>query len=176
MRSFGAELFPLRKRAATWILLAVAILLSLFFTYVLPYTAYLSGPAAAPPAAPPPGAPPPGAALKPMLPESLVSSVLGGFPFYFGMLALILGVLAFGSEYGWSTLKTTLTQRPGRLRLGLSKLAALAPVTALFTAAVFAVAAIASSFVAVREGAAVTWPPVADVLRGLGAGWLLLSL
>jgi hypothetical protein len=30
--------------------------------------------------------------------------------------------------------------------------------------------------VAVREGAAVTWPPVADVLRGLGAGWLLLSL
>ena len=166
MGSFRAELLLLRQRAATWALLAVAILLSLLFSYALPYTFYLSTPAAGRQAA----------ALRGLLPERVVSAALGGFPFYFGTLALILGALAFGSEYGWGTLQTTLLQRPGRPRLVLVKLAALAVALALGTAAIFVAAAVASVAVAVREGAAVDWPPVADFARAFGAGWLVLAL
>ena len=49
-----------------------------------------------------------------------------GFPFFGGVFALMLGVFALGSEYGWDTLKTLFTQRPGRLRVFAAKLAALA--------------------------------------------------
>ena len=166
MNSFRAELLLLRKRAATWILLAVALFQSLLFTYVLPYSSYLSGPVAGRSAAD----------LRALLPESVASSVIGGFPFYFGTLALILGALVFGSEYGWGTLKTSLMQQPSRLRLFLAKAAAIVVVLALFVVSIFMVGAIASYVVAVREGAAVTWPPVWDIVRALGAGWLILTL
>ncbi|MGH2556154.1 MAG: ABC transporter permease [Actinomycetota bacterium] len=166
MNSFRAELLLLRKRAATWVLLAVALFQTLLFTYVLPYSSYLSGP---------PGG---GSAgdLRALLPESVTSSVVGGFPFYFGVLALILGALVFGSEYGWGTLKTSLMQHPSRLRLFVAKEAAGGLVLALFVVSIFVVGGIASYVVAAREGAAVTWPPIWDIVRSLGAGWLILSL
>ena len=40
--------------------------------------------------------------------------------------ASILGVLSVGSEFGWGTWKTLLTQRPGRLTVFGAKLVALA--------------------------------------------------
>jgi ABC-2 type transport system permease protein len=166
MGSFRAELMLLRRRAATWILLAVAIFLSLLFRYALPYSSYLSEAT--------PGRT--AADLRSLLPESVVSNVLGGFPFYFATLALILGALAFGSEYGWDTLKTSLMQQPSRLRLFLAKAAAIGVVLVLFAGSILVVGAIASYIVALREGAAVTWPPVWDVVRAFGAGWLILTL
>ena len=42
---------------------------------------------------------------------------MAGFPFFGGVLALMLGVLTLGSEYGWGTLRTLFTQGPGRLRV-----------------------------------------------------------
>jgi ABC-type transport system involved in multi-copper enzyme maturation permease subunit len=166
MGSFRAELLLLRKRGATWILLAVAIFQSLLFTYLLPYTSYLSEPAARRTAAD----------LRALLPERAVSSLLGGFPFYFATLALILGAVELGSEYGWGTLKTTLMQQPSRLRLFLAKAAAIGVVLAVFAVSILAVGAGASYVVALRESAAVTWPPIWDVVRALGAGWLILTL
>src|SRR5438552_5044848 len=150
MDSFRAELLLLRKRAATWILLAVGIFLSLLFTYVLPYARYLSGTAGQRTAA----------ALRALVPSGVVSSVLGGFPFYFGTLALILGAVVFGSEYGWGTLKTTLMQRPSRLRLFLIRVSAIATVLIVFTVMFFAFGALASYVVALREGAHISWPSV----------------
>jgi ABC-2 type transport system permease protein len=166
MGSFRAELMLLRKRAATWILLAVAIFLSLLFTYALPYSAYLSEPAAGRTAAD----------LRALVPEGIVSSVLGGFPFYFGTLALILGAVVFGSEYGWGTLKTSLMQHPSRVRLFLAKQAAIGVVLALFAGSILVIGAMASYLVALVEGAAVTWPPAWDFVRAVGAGWLILTL
>ena len=52
-----------------------------------------------------------------MLPAQLMGTMLGGFPFFGGAFALMLGVLSLGSEYGWGTFKTAYTQGPGRLRL-----------------------------------------------------------
>jgi ABC-2 type transport system permease protein len=161
-RSLGAELLVLRKRASTWILLGIWTTLALTFAYVVPYVTYLNGSAPD--------------SLAELLPERLVGAVLGGFPFFGGVLALMLGVLAFGSEYGWGTLRTLFTQRPGRLNVFGAKLLALAVALVPFVLAVFAVAALASCAVALREGVDVAWPSAWLVVRGLAAGWLVLAV
>jgi len=160
--SVAAELLVLRKRASTWILLGIWTTLALAFAYVVPYVTYLNGSAPD--------------ALAELLPGRLVGTVLGGFPFFGGVLALMLGVLAFGSEYGWGTLRTLFTQRPGRLHVFGAKLLALAIALVLFVLAVFAVAVLAGYAVALREGVDVAWPSAWLVVRGLAAGWLVLAV
>ena len=157
-----AELLVLRKRASTWILLGIWTTLALVFAYVVPYATYLNGSSPD--------------SLTDVLPEHLVGTLMGGFPFFGGVLALMLGVLTFGSEYGWGTLKTLFTQRPGRLHVFGAKLLALAATLAAFALVVFAVGALASSAIAVREGADVSWPSMWLLLRGLAAGWLILAV
>lgn len=160
--SITAELLVLRKRTSTWILLGIWPTLALVFAYVVPYVTYLNDSTAEP--------------LTDMLPQRLVGNVLVGFPFFGGVFALMLGVLAFGSEYGWGTLRTLFTQRPGRLHVFGAKLLALAVALVPFVLVVFAVGALASSAIALREGADVAWPSAWLVLRGLAAGWLILAV
>jgi ABC-2 type transport system permease protein len=160
--SVSAELLVLRKRTSTWILLAIWPTLALVFAYVVPYVTYLNDSRAEP--------------LTDMLPQRLVGNVLVGFPFFGGVFALMLGVLAFGSEYGWGTLRTLFTQRPGRLHVFSAKLLALAAALIPFVLVVFAVGALASSAIALREGADIAWPSAWLVLRGLAVGWLILAV
>jgi ABC-type transport system involved in multi-copper enzyme maturation permease subunit len=152
----------IRKRASTWILLGIWTTLALVFAYLVPYVSYLNDPTRNP--------------LSDVLPERLVGTLMGGFPFFGGVLALMLGVLTFGSEYGWGTLKTLFTQRPGRLQVFASKLLAVAVALIPFVLAVFALGALASSAIALREGADIAWPSASLVLRGLAAGWLILAV
>jgi ABC-2 type transport system permease protein len=161
-RSVAAELLVMRKRSSSWILLGIWTLLALTFAYVVPYVTYLNGSSPDP--------------LGNLLPQHLVGNLMGGFPFFGGVFALQLGVLAFGSEYGWGTLKTLLTQRPGRLRIFGAKLLALAATLVPFVLVVFALGSLASYAIAVREGMDVAWPSAWLVLRGLGAGWLILAV
>jgi ABC-2 type transport system permease protein len=160
--SLRAELLVLRKRASTWILLGIWAALALVFAYVVPYATYLnrSSPDS----------------LADVLPGNLVGALMGGFPFFGGVLALMLGVLVFGSEYGWGTLKTLFTQRPGRLHVFGAKLLALAAALVAFVLVVFALGALASYAIAVRERADVSWPSLWLLLRGLAAGWLILAV
>lgn len=178
MGSVRAEVLLTRKRTATWLLLAIAILLNVLFTYVLPYSSLGGGvdlfghvrlgeDALGQTSA---------NRLDELLPGQFVASVLQGFPLYVGMLTLMLGVLSFGSEYGWGTLKTTLMYQPNRIRLLAAKLATLAIVALLYTIAVLAVGAVASVVVANIKDAAVAWPPIWEIVRGVGAGWLILAL
>jgi ABC-2 type transport system permease protein len=160
--SVAAELLVLRKRTSTWILLAIWTLLALLFAYVVPYVTYLSDSTGQP--------------LTDLLPERIVGTLMGGFPFFGGVLALMLGVIAFGSEYGLGTLKTLFTQRPGRLQVFAAKLLALGIVLAAFVLVVLGLGALASSAIALREGAVVAWPSAWLVVRGLGAGWLILAV
>ncbi len=103
-----AELFKLVRRPAAWTLLAAAAVLSQVFGYLIPYLSYAGGDSG----------PMEGASgdsiLASTLPDQLVANTLGGFPVFAGALALVFGALVFGSEYGWGTVKTLLTQRPGR--------------------------------------------------------------
>jgi ABC-2 type transport system permease protein len=159
-REITAELLVLRKRAATWILLGIWTFLGVFFAYVIPY------------ALDPEDAP---GGVEQFLPESLAGTLLVGFPFFGGVFALMLGVFALGSEYGWDTLKTLLTQRPRRLQVLGAKLAALGIVLVPFVLALFAAGAIASYVIAQIEGAAVSWPSASLLLRAIAAGWLILA-
>jgi ABC-2 type transport system permease protein len=160
-RQLTAELLVLRKRTATWILLGIWTLLGVFFAYVVPY------------ALDPEDA---SGGIRPFLPESLAGTLLAGFPFFGGVFALMLGVFALGSEYGWDTLKTLFTQRPGRLRVFAAKLAALGIVLVPFVLTLFAAGAVASLVIAQIEGAPVSWPSAWLLLRAIAAGWLILAV
>jgi ABC-type transport system involved in multi-copper enzyme maturation permease subunit len=158
----SAELFLLRKRVATWVLLGAWTGLGLLFGYIVPYAMYRSGDDDGPDS------------LAGMLPDQLTQTVLDGFPFYGGAIALMLGVLAVGSEFGWDTFKTLFTQGPGRVRIFGAKMAALAIAIVPFALSIFAFGAVASVVIAQLEGVGIAWPAATDVLRGIGAGWLIL--
>jgi ABC-2 type transport system permease protein len=160
-RDVAAELLVLRKRAATWILLGIWTFLGIFFAYVIPY------------ALDPEDAP---GGIEQFLPESLVGTLIAGFPFFGGVFALMLGVFAVGSEYGWDTLKTLFAQRPGRLRVFGSKLAALGILLVPFVLVLFAAGAVASVVIAQIEDAPVSWPSAWLLVRALAAGWLILAV
>lgn len=163
--SISAELLLLRKRVATWILLTIWMAMAAVFGYLVPYLTYRNNPRGAMQAQ-----------LADLLPGNLVGNLLIGFPFFGGVLVLILGVLVVGSEYGWGTIKTLFTQRRGRLQIFGAKLAALAAALLVFVLADFAVSALSSLLIARREDAAVDWPSVWLVVRGIVAAWLILAV
>lgn len=164
--SFAAEMIKLIRRPASWLLLAVALVLSLTFTYLIPYAGYAGGT----------GGPRASRGLAAMLPSELVGNSIAGLPVFLGALVLILGVLTVGSEYGWGTWKTLLSQGPSRLTVLAGKLLALAVATLAVVLAVFAVGAIASTLIAAVEDRPMDWPPVGDLLIGVGAGWLVAAM
>ena len=166
-----AELFKMRKRPAVWVLLGVAVLITQLFAYVFPYVAYRSGDTGGFG-----GDLPRGQLLASTLPDQLVINSIGGFPVFAGALALVLGALMFGGEYGWGTVKTMLTQRPGRISVLGGQLVALG--LALFAGVVvmFAVSAAGSAGIALAEDRPMDWPGVADLAAGVGAGWLVLAV
>jgi ABC-2 type transport system permease protein len=160
-RSLTAELLILRKRAATWLLLGIWTFLGIFFAYVIPY--------ALDPEDSPGG-------IGRFLPESFVGNVLAGFPFFGGVFALMLGVFALGSEYGWDTLKALFTQRSGRLQVFAAKLVALGIVLIPFVLAIFIAGAVASYVIAQIEDAPANWPSASLLVRAIAGGWLILAV
>ena len=170
--SFAAELLKLRKRPATWVLALVWFGLVVLFGYVLTYLIFVNASE---------GTLPPGTNpeefVSVLYPENLLTNVLSGFPNVGGApIALILGALAVGSEYGWGTFKMALTQRPGKLRVFFGKMLALVVVLAVFVLLAFGAGA-ASSFVLARlEEAPVNWPAAGDLLRATGVGLLICAV
>ena len=163
MSSVAAELLVLRKRASTKILLGVWVALGLLFAYALPYLTYRNGGDG------------PRSPLAMMLPERLADNLLGGFPFFGGVLSLMLGVLVVGGDFGWDTLKTVFTQGPSRVRVFGAKVMALALALVPFTIVIFIGGAVASLLIAGAENAAVHWPSVWELARAIAAGWFVLA-
>jgi ABC-2 type transport system permease protein len=154
-----AELRKLRLRPAVWILLGIAlgiqVLLSYFINWLL-ITHPLSG-----------GAPPanPVAAKHMLYPGEFVSQAAGTAGLV-GALALILGVLVAGSEFGWGTYKTLLTQRPTRSLTVVAKVAALVAALAAGAVLFYLVGAVCSALIALVDGQPLShWPDVGAVLR-----------
>lgn len=163
--SFSFELLKLRKRPSTWVLGGILVAVVGLFGYLFGYL-LMAGT----------GGSPVGAErfLTTLYPENVVAGVLGILSSLGGVIALILGSLAVGGEYGWDTLKTVLTQRPNRSRVFVGKLLALAAALAAFVLASFAIGAAGSYVIAGLEDAPVVWPSVGELLRGAGAAWLIL--
>ena len=170
--SFTAEFLKLRKRPATWVLALVWFSLVVLFGYVLTYLFFVS----APEETAVPGVDSE-SFLRALLPANFLPNVLAGFPSNGGgPITLILGALAVGSEYGWETFKTSLTQRPGRLRVFFGKMLALGILIVGFVLLAFVAGAASSLGVAYLEDGAVEWPPLMEVLRAMGSGWLIAAL
>jgi ABC-type transport system involved in multi-copper enzyme maturation permease subunit len=169
--SYRAEWLKLVKWPAMWILGAVLLALSQVFGYLIPYVGYRSGGgsgfAAGQTAA---------RLLADVLPDRLVPTTLSGFPMFAGAIALTMGALLAGSEYGWATLKTILTQGPSRLVVHAGKLLAIVTSILVLVLAVFAVNAFWSWVIAATEGQSVDWPTMLELSRGIGAGWLVLGV
>jgi ABC-2 type transport system permease protein len=168
--SYQAEVRKITRWPAMWILGAVFLVLSQVFGYLIPYVAYRSGGgsgfSAGESAA---------QLLADLLPERLIPNTLGGFPLFAGAIALIIGGLVTGSEYGWSTLKTILTQRPRRLAILGGKVLAIVSTILVLVVVVFAMNAFWSWLIATTTDRTADWPSVSQLARGIGAGWLILA-
>jgi ABC-2 type transport system permease protein len=169
--TFRAEVRKLWHRPAIWILGGILLVLVVLFGYAVEWIQYAtasasfrSGGLTA-------------AQLKEGLyPAAFVKVVANGGVSTLGpALVVVLGALAVGSEYGWGTLKTVFSQRPGRIQVLAGQFAALALIVAVLVVAMYALAAASSLVIVLLDGKPVVWPATIDVLKGLGASWLVFE-
>ncbi len=169
--SFRASWLKLRKRPAVWILGSLLVALLVLLTYVLSYLIFNNPPKGANFGSTDPRS------LKVILyPTNYVRTTLSAFSGLGAAIALILGVLSYGSEYGWGTLKTVFTQRPGRLATLAGNLLALGAVIAIMVAALFAAGAVCSSVIGSLDGRGGDWPAATTILKGAAAAWLIMAM
>jgi ABC-2 type transport system permease protein len=110
-----------------------------------------------------------------LYPAAFVKYTLSTWDTLGGVFALILGVLSQGSEYGWGTIKTLYTQRPGRIAMLAGKLAALSLAVLVLVLALFAVDLASSYVVTFIDGKSMDLPAAVDIVKGLAAGWLIFE-
>lgn len=166
-----AQLFILVRRPAAWTILAAMAVLNQVFSFLIPYLSYRS----ADPSGFDAGATP-AELLGGTLPDQIVPNTLGGFPVFAGALALAFGALMLGSEYGWGTVKTVMTQRPGRGTVLAGQLLAMVVFLAVAVAVLFVLSAITSTAIAIGEDTSVAFGSIGHLLLGYGSGVLVLSV
>ena len=165
----AGESLKMVRRPAVYVLgiIMLSILVTLF--YMLPYLV-LSHPL--------PGSRLPAGVTNAELkrsfyPINMVREALSNASALGGVLALILGVLSVGSEYGWGTLKTILTLRPARLEVFLAKFIAVAATLAVLAILNLAVAALMSLLLGLVDGQSLAFPNLLQILAGFGTTWLI---
>src|SRR6202165_5053727 len=110
-----------------------------------------------------------------LYPDQFVNNVRGaGFPLG-AAIAIVLGALIAGSEYSWGTLKTSLTQGPGRLTTWFGRVVAFEALVGIMTVILFVVGAASSVVVASFQGHVITAPALVDIAKGLGPIWLVFA-
>ncbi len=167
MGSLAAEVLKLRKRRATWAL-GVLLVLSMAVGHYFAYSAWLASLES--------GAPERVAVTRWwLLPENAAPLVVDTVGFIAGPIALILGALVGGSEYGWNTLKTILTRRAGRAGVLLGKGLALGVLLAAVVPAIFAAGFCLSLLTAGTIDAARRTPEAWPLLGAMVAAWLILA-
>jgi ABC-type transport system involved in multi-copper enzyme maturation permease subunit len=167
--ALAGESLKMLRRPAVYVLggimLAILVLLSYLLGWLL-----LSHP---PPGTRFPAGVSPAELKKAFYPGNMVREALGNASVLGGVLALILGVLAVGSEYGWGTFKTLLTQRPGRLEIFFAKVVAVAGTLAVFAVLNLIAAAVISVLLGLIDQQPLAFPDVLQIVAGLGTTWLI---
>lgn len=166
-----AELFKLARRPAAWTLLAATVVLGETFGYLIPYLSYRSGSGTGPIE---------GASkadiLASTMPDQIIANAVGGMPVFAGALALAFGALMFGGEYGWGTIKTLFTQGPGRLVMLAGQVSALVISIAVGVLVILGFGALSATAIAGIENQPMHWLGAVDLLKGYGAGVLILTM
>ncbi|HEY7199259.1 MAG TPA: hypothetical protein VIC57_03555 [Candidatus Dormibacteraeota bacterium] len=169
LAAIRAEWFKLTRRPSIWVSIGLMLAMAVGLEYLLVYVVVTH---------PPAGAARAGANLDSLraalYPDSLVRKSLANVSGLYGIFALIIGVLAQGSEYSWGTVKTAHLQVPGRLSMITGQLVGLAGLTLMMAGGLLAVDAAASFLIATIDSHPVSWPALDEVLRGVGAAWLVL--
>src|SRR2546425_12349915 len=99
-----------------------------------------------------PGGPREAVSILTLFPDQFVDNVLGaGFPLGAAM-AIVLGALFAGSEYSWGTLKTILTQGPGRMTTWAGRVVVFAAWMGIMAVVLFVVGGSYSAVIASFEG------------------------
>lgn len=166
-----AEWFKLVRRRALWVTIGLMVALAVGIEYFLVYLV-----ATHPPAAAARGGADFAALRTGLYPDSVVKKSLANASTLVGIFALIVGVLAQGSEYSWATVKTALVQLPGRIAIVTGQLASLAVLALIMALGLFAADAVASYVIAMIDAKPAVWPSVIDLVKGVGAAWLILYL
>jgi ABC-2 type transport system permease protein len=172
--AFSWETFKLYKRPAVWVCIGLLLVLAIGLGYLTFYLVYTYAPTGANN-----GGLPRGVTLKDfkvaLYPAAFVKYTLSTWDTLGGVFALILGVLSQGSEYGWGTIKTLYTQRPGRIAMLAGKLCALSLAVLVLVLALFGVDLASSYVVAFIDGKSTDLPAAVDIVKGLAAGWLIFE-
>lgn len=161
LHSVGAELLKFRKRGAVWLVLVLWVVLSLLFSYILPYAKESKGS---------------GTVSSALLPSHLAVTAISGYSFWGGSLVLILGALWIGSEYGWGTFKTLFTVRPPRLTVLAAQLSTLVFALALLVLVSYAASAGTSVAVAAAVHGQSVFPGLSSIIGSMASGWLILCM
>ncbi|TMC53112.1 MAG: ABC transporter permease [Chloroflexi bacterium] len=112
--------------------------------------------------------------LATLYPDQFVNNVMGAaFPIGAAM-AIVVGALFAGSEFGWGTIKTMFTQGPGRLTVWAGRVVVFGFWMLIMTVVLFGVGAASSVVVAFFQGHAIAGPAAVDLAKGIGAIWLVL--
>jgi ABC-type transport system involved in multi-copper enzyme maturation permease subunit len=108
-----------------------------------------------------------------LYPDQFVNFVMGAaFPLG-AAIAIVVGALYAGSEYSWGTLKTMLTQQPGRVTVWTGRLAVFALWMGIMTVVLFVFGAANSVVVATFQNHAISWPAAVDIAKGMASIWLI---
>jgi ABC-2 type transport system permease protein len=169
--SFRSEWLRLTRRPAAWVLAAVLLAILLALSYVLVWVIFTF-----PPRGLATGGSTPEELKKVVYPANWLRTVLGGTTGLGGAVALILGVIVAGSEYTWGTVKTMVTQGPGRLTVLGGKALAMELAVAILAVALLAAGAAASAVLVAVDGKASPWPSAVEVVEALVTAWLIMSM
>lgn len=116
-----------------------------------------------------------GNAMAELLPATVVEGATQSVSLMGAALAIVVAVLVMGGEYGFDTLKLSLTQGPRRVEVFAAKAIIVTSALAATLAVAFVAAASAAALIAVLEGEAVDFPSLAAMLAGFGSGLLSLT-
>lgn len=162
------------RRPAFWWATVAAAAMAIVFGYVIPY---LVGPASGgDDTASGQGEQGYSVPLDVLLPERMVENAISGFPLFYLALALVLGALVAGSEYDWGTIRSVALWGPGRIRMLSAKAAVLVAMLIVVALAAFAASAVSAWTIALIENESAAPPPITEVIRGIGAAWLILAV
>jgi hypothetical protein len=165
------EWFKLVRRPAVWVtaglLVALVVVVGYLITYLVathpPQGAHLAGPDI-------------GALRAGLYPDALVRKSLDNASTLDAAFALIVGVLAQGSEYTWQTVKTANTQLPGRIGILIGRMLVVSALMLLFVLSMFTLDGLVAFLLALADGASAALPSASEILKGIGADWLIFEV
>jgi ABC-2 type transport system permease protein len=170
LAAIRAEWFKLVRRRALWVTIGLMVVLAVGIEYLLVYVVATHTPARAGGEARVALA----GARTALYPASVIKKSVANVSSLIGIFALIVGVLAQGSEYSWGTVKTAWIQLPGRISIVAGQLASLAVFSLIMALGLIAVDSLASFLIGALDAQASSWPSALDFLKGIGAAWLIL--